>query len=235
MKNSELSDQAFLNRISAEAQTPAFARFSEQSNIRQHPTADLLHDYAAGELGETLAPALRAHLAFCRECAREALRLMQVADELEHDALDWADSPKRPLSEHFDVAVAAAKTLRERSRLWLSELWQPQWAGQLVTAADVPEQHHTFASEHGDIRLTCHWQDDLPNEPAILLIGWQADLMENDRLWLRFVNPSDKALRQEIFLGSRAVGEEQFTIQDLTFDFVREQWAISLALEVSSS
>jgi hypothetical protein len=131
--------------------------------------------------------------------------------------------------------VSTVKALRERVLVWLSELWEPQWAGQLLTAADVPEQTHTFRSEHGDIRLTCHWQDALHDEPACLHIRWQADLMEDDRLWLRFVNPETQKFRQEILLGTRAVGEETFTAQDVAFDFLHEQWALSLALETTST
>lgn len=239
MNKSGLSDQAFLDRISAEARTDAYRRFSEQSAARPHPAADTLYDYAAGELGEGIAPAVRAHLAFCGQCAREALRLTQMTDELEQDALDWANSPKLPSSEPFqsslpkavDAAVATAKSVGERALLWISEIWQPQWAGQVLTAADVPEQHRTFTSRHGDICLSCHWQDDSPDESAMIHIRWHADLAQEERIWLRFVNPASQTVQQEIFLGTRAVGEESFTIQDLRFDFLREQWAISMALE----
>ncbi len=243
MNKSGLSDQAFLDRISAEAQTNAYRRFSEQSVTRPHPAVEMLYEYAAGELGEDLAPAVRAHLALCGQCAREALRLTQVTDELEQDALDWANSPKFASSEPsrsslpkaVDAAVTTAKSVGERALIWISEIWQPQWAGQLLTAADVPEQHRTFTSRHGDIRLTCYWQDDSPDESAMIHIRWHADLAQEERIWLRFVNPASQALRQEIFLGSRAVGEESFTIQDLRFDFLCEQWAISMALESPSS
>lgn len=230
-----LSDQTFLDRIAAETQNEGYRRFAEHEITRQHPSAEMLYDYAAGQLSEDTAPAVRAHLALCGECAREALRLMQVTDELEQAALNWADSSEKPLSESVSAAIAGAKTAGERAWLWISELWQPQWAGQLVTAADAPEQHHDFPSQHGDIHLTCSWRDDSAHEPAILSIAWQAELLEEDRVWLRFVNPVTQSLRQEIFLGTRAVGEEQFTIQDLNFDFVRDQWAIALALETSSS
>ena len=242
MNKSGLLNQAFLDRISAEAQTDAYCRFAEQAVTRQHPAADTLYEYATGELGEDLAPVVRTHLAFCGQCAREALQLTQIADELERDALDWANSPKLPSSEPFqsslpkavDAAVAAAKSVGERALVWISEIWQPQWAGQVLTAADVPEQQQTFMSRHGDIRLTCHWQDESSDESAMIHIRWHADLAQEERIWLRFVNPASQTLRQEIFLGVRAVGEESFTIQDLRFDFLREQWAISMALEAPS-
>lgn len=237
----EEQNSTFLNKIAAEAKTEAYRQFSEKAANHQHPTAEMLYDYASGELDEDIASTLRAHLAFCSECAREALSVMRSTDELEQVALEWANQPEpatavpaeADIADTVSAAVHAVKSIGEHAMRWVSELWQPQWAGELLTAADVPEQSHTFASEHGDIHLTCHWQDASCNEPAMLYIKWQADMTDDERLWIRFVNPANHALWQKIFLGARAVGEERFIAQDLAFDFLHEQWAISLALEAS--
>lgn len=239
MKNSDQSNNAFLDRLRAEAHTKKFRQFSEQAVSSPHPSAERLYDYATGNIDEDIALGVRAHLAGCAACAREALSIMRLDDELEHASVEWANQPElsvvasseKLIAEAVDATVAAVKTFGARALVWISELWEPQWAGQLLTAADVPEQIHTFTSEYGDIHLTCHWQDASRNEPASLHIMWQADLMDNDRLWLRFVNPENRELRQAILLGTRAVGEETFTAQDVAFDFLREAWAISLALD----
>lgn len=240
MKSQTFSDQDVLDRIAAQSRASATTGPNAGAAPPQHPGADLLYEYAAGEADEQAAQAVRAHLAVCSRCAREALRVMAAMDALEAEAVAWADSADAPLEPAVSppspgAAVArAANSLKEHALLWLSELWQPQWAGQLVTADDIPGQQHTFTSDHGDIHLSCHWHDDIPGEPAVLTITWQADLIEAERLWLRFLNPATQSLRQEIFLGTRAAGEEHFTIQDVNFDFMREEWAIALALEAAA-
>ncbi|KPA18086.1 hypothetical protein MHK_001697, partial [Candidatus Magnetomorum sp. HK-1] len=51
---------------------------------------------------------------------------------------------------------------------WISPLWQPRFAGQLVTASDIPEQKHTFRMNEGDIQLSCLWRGSYKNTQAYI-------------------------------------------------------------------
>ena len=231
----DVQNESFLSRLAQEVRAAQSRHSLETVSRTPHPAADVLYDYVAGWLDERDAHAVRAHLAHCTGCGAEALGLMKLEDELERESLDWADNPDSALLPVAPPAFAettapALHAFKHHAIQWISDLGEPQWAGQLLTAADVPEQTHTFTSEHGDIRVTCHWHDDLPDEPAMIHVRWHADLVQDECVWVRFLNPANQSLRQEIFLGTRAVGEESFTIQDLAFDFLREAWGISLAL-----
>src|SRR5262245_13985588 len=58
------------------------------------------------------------------------------------------------------MARVGAERLTRRDRLvrWLSPVWQPAWAGEVVTAADVAAQEHVFALDDGEIQVTCGWR-----------------------------------------------------------------------------
>src|SRR4030095_1459076 len=68
------------------------------------------------------------------------------------------------------MARVAAERLPFRDCLvrWLSPPWQPVWAGELVTAADVAAQEHVFALDDGEIQVTCGWQAAYGHLPATL-------------------------------------------------------------------
>jgi hypothetical protein len=128
-----------------------------------------------------------------------------------------------------DPAATSAPPLWEQFRSWLSPLWQPLFAGEVVTAADVPPQEQTFYLEDGDIHLTCEWRTAYQQQPATLRLVWQANLSRPGELWVRFTPPDDPTvLRAEICLGTSLAGEETFTAQGLGFDPTREPWALML-------
>ena len=58
------------------------------------------------------------------------------------------------------MARVAAEGLTFHDRLvrWLSPLWQPAWAGEMVSAADVAAQEQVFALDEGEIQVTCGWR-----------------------------------------------------------------------------
>jgi hypothetical protein len=232
----EVQNEAFLSRLFQEVQAARSA--SETTGSTPHPEADMLYDYVAGWLDEKDARPVRMHLATCHQCAHEALHLMRLENELEQASFDWAERAETTLLAaqtssaigKAETSLAEILTTGKRAIQWLSDLWEPQWAGQLVTATDLPEQIHVLTSEYGDIKLSCDWQDASTDEPATLRIAWQAHLFEEPDIWLRFMNPLDQAVRHEVNLGTRVVGEEHFTSQELGFDFFSERWAVAVAL-----
>lgn len=221
----------FLSLLTQEAQSEQYRQSCDRVGKTPHPAGETLYNYVLGWLEEAEARHIRVHLACCGACAREAMRLMRVEDELMQETLEAAEEPYVSLQKQGRTQPASPlHSISEHLVRWVSELWEPQWAGQLVTATDIPEQTYLFTSEHGDINVFCDWRAEYGDEPAHIHIAWRADLLMERTIWLRFVFPETKVTCHEACLGTRAVGEETFTSQDLGFDPSAQKWALSVIL-----
>jgi hypothetical protein len=132
------------------------------------------------------------------------------------------------------MARVAAERLTVRDRLvrWFSPPWQPAWAGELVTAADVAAQEHVFALDDGEIQVTCGWRAAYGHLPATLRVAWHAHLTLPGEFWVRFTHPTDLTRPPvELRLGHTVAGEEEFTAETLGFDPTREPWALAILVK----
>jgi hypothetical protein len=128
--------------------------------------------------------------------------------------------------------AAERPPLRDRLVRWLSPPWQPMWAGELVTAADVAAQEHVFALDDGEIQVTCGWRAAYGHLPATLRVTWHAHLTLPGEFWVRFTHPTDPTcLPVELRLGNTVAGEEEFTAETLGFDPTREPWALAILVK----
>ena len=132
--------------------------------------------------------------------------------------------------------ILSAKIHRVLDRVtqWISPIWQPLWAGQAVTADDIPKQDYTFLSDYGKIAISCEWNAASATTPAFLKINWEASLESQSRLVARFINPESQEIRADICLGTSLSGEETLTADELGFDPSSVPWAISLILRDAS-
>ncbi len=123
-------------------------------------------------------------------------------------------------------------SLSDRLITWISELWEPLWAGQLVTADDIPEQEHSFATEtEGEIKIVCDWESQDDDTPAHIHLSWEADITTDSEIWVRFVNPETQELFYEECLGTELSDDATFKADELGFDPSKERWAISVMLK----
>ncbi|MCP4405633.1 MAG: hypothetical protein GY801_51060 [bacterium] len=114
---------------------------------------------------------------------------------------------------------------------WVSELWPPQWAGVLVSAADIPEDTKSFILKDGESDITCLWKSRYEAEPAHIEISWAANLVVDRELWALFFHPDTKDVLAEISLGTYPEGGKNITSETLGFDPSNEPWAISILLK----
>lgn len=114
---------------------------------------------------------------------------------------------------------------------WISPIWQPQWAGQFVGAADIPVQMHTFRLEKGAIDVSCSWKPQIGDTPPYLDLSWRADMVLDGEFWCRFVHPDTNSVLAEVLLGESKEGGKYFTRQDLGFDPSQEQWALAILVK----
>jgi len=191
-----------------------------------HPKKKTLYDHVLGLLNEKVAVKVKKHISSCKLCAGEVSKIMRIEDALNADFVDWANEPVFEIANEpvFETGILANLII------WASEFWEPQWAGQPVTASDIPEQEHSFAMDHGRIELSCYWEPQYEDAPAYMQLSWRANINMPCELWAKFVNPETEETLSEIGLGTYLEGREIFTSDQLEFDPSTERWAISIML-----
>ncbi len=189
-----------------------------------HPAGETLYEYVLGWLDLPTARAIREHLVFCETCMNEVARIMRIEHQLadKHEKIQKA-SPSDILS-----GGAFKEVLPEELA---TEYWEPQWAGQQVTAADIPRQEHWFFLEDGKLHIRCHWGAQEGPEPAYIWFAWKADLNREHVLYARFADPATQTIRCDIKLGGHFTGEEIFTPHELGFDPSSDRWALAIVFK----
>lgn len=238
------NDGNFLSFLGEAARSDEYRRLKEtQTKARKvHPAREMLYDYVLGWLNEADTVKVRKHISFCGECADEVLKIMQIEDDLEEESVKWVSEPEEDEREEDDVeTVATAVTVAPELSvsvskiaanliIWTSKVWEPKWAGQLVTASDIPQQEKTFMLNYGQIKFSCHWKPSYENIPAYIQLSWRAKISIRCELWARFVNPETHKMLSEIRLGTSFEGKNIFTSDKLGFDPSTERWSVSLIL-----
>lgn len=114
----------------------------------------------------------------------------------------------------------------------LMDVWTPYLAGQtqLATAADIPEQKHTFDLKDGKAEIKCHWKQSRGTKPAFIHISWTASISTDQEMRLLFINPETDPpeIRYEVSLRTIRIGETTFTADELGFDPATERWGIAV-------
>ncbi len=208
------------------------------------PSVETLAIYADRELAEKEAGRVAVHVAGCEVCQMVVMRL--ESDQylwdamLEHDqetALGHALGKKGQKVVHELIEKTAARQaafvskIKETMVAWASPLWQPFYAGEAVTAADIEQQSTRFEMDYGEyINLSCYWQEEKAAQPYIDL-SWQANLLQPSRLWARFIDPDSSRILTEIFLGSDLEGKIRIVSNELSFNPTSDKWAIAIVVE----
>ena len=199
--------QAVTERSRSTIASEHYQKLRDAAKEQPHPPRERLCLYALGQLSEPGAMNVRKHLLFCQRCTEE------VAGFLRHKAYFLQHQP-----EYLPQPVLS------------TELWEPEFAGQQVTAADIPQQEHLFHTTEGDLKLRCHWGAHYGSDPAYLWLSYEANLSSEKEFVARFLNPDTQDLRYQAYLGDYRIGEATFTDEELGFDPAHDQWAISIEL-----
>ncbi len=121
-----------------------------------------------------------------------------------------------------------AKTLtaiKEDAVAFISALWQPMFAGEAITAADLASQSHRFEMEFGEyVTLNCSWQKE--GQDTWLELSWEANIFEKSLLRVQFVDPDNKAVLADILLGTDLCGQKRLASSELSFDPANDKWAV---------
>lgn len=113
----------------------------------------------------------------------------------------------------------------------ISSIWRPEWAGELVTAADIRKQTKTLNLDEGIVMLSCSWGTEDDHGPAFLTVSWRVDVEGSFEIWALFLDPDKETIFSEIYLGTSYEGEELFTTKMLNFDPSVQNWAIAIVLK----
>jgi hypothetical protein len=214
------STNNFLTLIEQKIRSKEYRRVSETVKKPLHPTREMLYDYVLGWLEEDDEEQVQEHIADCARCTREVLHIIRLEREISSGREeDWETWVKRVISLPAQLVS------------WVSELWQPQWAGVPASAADIPEEKKTFNIKDGEIEISCLWRSQQETTPAYIQITWVANLVADRELWVVFFDPETKEMLAEIPLGAYLEGGKNITSESLGFDPSREKWAISILLK----
>jgi len=134
-------------------------------------------------------------------------------------------SKKFEKKEHYKVFFKNVMT-----QLY-EKIWKPGFAGQLVTASDIPKQEHTFKLQDGEIQLTCLWRGAYQGLPAFIKVTWKANFSPDFELWIKFVNPDTNDVFSTIKLGHHLEGGKEIPSDILNFDPTKDKWATSVILK----
>ncbi|KPA09888.1 hypothetical protein MHK_009908 [Candidatus Magnetomorum sp. HK-1] len=137
-------------------------------------------------------------------------------------------------SKTYTMTDSLGKTVKSglfRFVEWMSPIWEPSLAGQLITAADIPEQKHCFKMKDGEVRLYCLWRASYNDKPAYVRIKWDANISSGYEIWIVFFNPETKLFLSEIPLGTHLSGGTVIQSTRLKFDPSCERWAASVVLK----
>jgi transcriptional regulator with XRE-family HTH domain len=161
--------------------------------------------------------------------ARPEVLFHTLVEDLLH--LQVPPQEAEQLHSHAEVTRPTLRDHLEDLVRWLSPLWCPPLAGEVVTAAETPAQEHVFYLDEGSIRVTCAWWAARQTQPTSLRIAWHADLTLGGEFWARFTRADDATVvLAEVPLGQALAGEEVFSAQELGFDPTCEPWAVALLL-----
>jgi hypothetical protein len=172
-----------------------------------------------GWLEEDDEDRVQEHIADCAVCVRELLHIMRLEREIPSVKPGW------------EVWVKNVISIPSHLISWVSELWQPQWAGVSVSAADIPEEKKTFNVKDGEIEISCLWRAQHETNPAYIQITWAANFVADHELWALFFKPDTKEVLVEVPLGTYLEGGKSITSETLGFDPSTEKWAISILLK----
>lgn len=129
------------------------------------------------------------------------------------------------------LRLAQLKQIGKTLIKWISPEWSPQWAGQVVTAGDIPDQHHTFETEQGSIDMSCSWKPQTDEMSPYLELSWRMDLVMEGELWCQFIHPDTREILGEVRLGPYTEGGKYLSSQTLGFDPSRVPWTLSMLIK----
>ncbi|QTA84424.1 hypothetical protein [Desulfonema magnum] len=166
------------------------------------------------------------------ECDPDIINLMPIDEIRESLRASGADV------EGFHVKItemllrSKAENLLPKLKTWLSLPWKPQWAGEVVTAADIGPQEETFKMDYGQyINISCYWQGEDSSSSAFIHLKWNANILFSSNLWAWFVDPDTHETLFKDCLGSDLEGKKNFYEQELGFNPCARKWAISVFVE----
>ncbi len=213
----------FLNALKQEIRDGRQPRTKQTSVTPPHPTWETLVEYAACRLPEHDAGRIRKHLVHCMVCARKALRAVGTTPSHAVDVSNWEEWVK-------GVVSFPSEAVR-----WVSELWQPRWAGVAVSAADIPKQNQTFTLKDGQIDISCLWRPQEGNYSAYIEVSWIANLSAERELLALFFDPETRQMLAEIPLGTYLQGGKSISTETLGFDPSNTPWGMSILLKERKS
>lgn len=207
------------------------------------PDPQDLIDFVYGDLDTEIKPKISRHLNECAICGVTALKVSVDRHQWEIDmSVSPDDAIAQSLGKEGQRAVGRlfnsnanrkfTSTVVEAVSSWISELWTPKWAGQAVTAVDVPEQQYHFDMGDGEyVDLRCIWEGAQTTQKPKMKLSWSANIFTQSNLWVYFYDSTTDEIMDKICLGTKLEGVMTATEPDLQFDPSIRKWGLRVSVE----
>lgn len=158
--------------------------------------------------------------------------VMELNNMIEESSqIQWAMGRIREQKKQFPPPETSA--IVEDVIKWITDLWIPEGAGQLLSAADISAQKKSFLG--GTVKIICDFGREDDDDPAYIWLSWNAkETPENSELAIRLINPDTEELLFEICPGNLKHGEQTFTSHEIGFNPTKTRWAIAIELQDKS-
>ena len=239
--NCQMKNKIHFKSLLAEAK----AKFSNLEFTPDCPIAETIVDYVYDDLSSPMRAKVTEHITECESCRILALKIEADRTELEQ-MID--QSPDKFLGEilgssrdgnligkkmsDLNSSLPSLSQIKKATINWVSPLWEPKFAGQVVTAAGITEQTKRFELDYGEyVNVSCHWAGGRDDQIPYLQLTWKANFHTHINIWIRFIDPLSNNTISEFCLGSDLEGSRQLSVEDLEFDPTIQRWAISIVTE----
>jgi len=212
------------------------------------PDMAMLIDLACDDLDPAAERETVDHVDRCLDCG---LTLLKIEADCHLWELEMAASPDEALfnalgkrgrkavrkmmggGEAVSASVSAVvSAVKESAAAWASKLWVPTWAGEAITALDLPEQHQHFDMGEGEyVDLSCSWEGGQTGQARRIRLSWSANIFSPGKIWVHFVDPKSGSILGKHCLGEILEGVVQLESGGLNFDPSTQKWAIQIVIE----
>lgn len=225
-------DDTFLRFVKHDVRSETYQEMQRRVALGAHPSDEILYDYVLGWLDPEKTAVIKEHLLYCNKCDKEVECIRAIEQHADEKLHDFANTPAEESGpRRFDLTKSPIPIADDAYVLLATEFWEPEWAGQLATAADIPEQEHVFDMEDGSITTECSWGGPSDDEPAYLRVLWTADISREGIFYVCFHDPVTQTVLFEGYLGSNLSGEATFYQDELEFDPSSTRWAVSIVMK----
>lgn len=181
-------DDTFLSFVKQDVRSDEYQTMQRRIAAGPHPTDEMLYDYVLGWLDPEKAAVIKEHLTYCNRCDKEAECIRAIEQHADEKLHSFANTPAEESElQIFELPDTPIPIKDEAYALLANEYKEPFYAGQELSASDLPKQRFSF--EEGKIETEIYWEGKRGETPAYIWLSWKVSMPRPCRLHIQFISP----------------------------------------------